>query len=274
MSEHISNAVFYLPFGYYYAVRLGTLPQLLSWMLIYIMPTAFYSFTTYQGELLPFAVNYLLLLTAVFSLYELGYILNDTIAIRYEQHPAIRLYPDNFRHFSRYARMIVLARFAYAAIALGVLYLLDASLVSLPLVINILAIPIIFAIYNGWRSRYNVWLYPVLVFSRYLPFMLLYRIDGLAILMLFLSFPLLNMLERFSMPAYRFPLMRRLIPAEESKTAFRVWYYALLLLILSILGALHIIPYLLILPVLILFVYRLLLALWVSRHRPTNYLNG
>lgn len=274
MSEHISNAVFYLPFGYYYAVRLGTLPQLLSWMLIYIMPTAFYSFTTSQLALLPFVVNYLLLLTAVFSLYELGYILNDTIAIRYEKQPAVRLYSDNFRHFSLYARVIVLARFAYAAIALGVLYLMDASLVTLPLVINILAIPVIFAIYNSWRSRYNVWLYPVLVFSRYLPFMLLYRIDALAIMMLFLSFPLLNMLERFSMPAYRFPLMRRLIPAEESKTAFRVWYYALLLLILSILGVLHMIPYLLIIPVLILFVYRLLLAFWVSGHRPTNYLNG
>lgn len=274
MREHINNAVFYLPFGYYYAVRLGTLPQLLSWMLIYIMPTAFYSYTTYRGAVLPFVVNYVLLLTAAFTLYELGYILNDTIAIRYEEQPAVRLYPNNFEHFARYGRLIVLARFSYAAIALALLYLISPSVFTLPLAANILAIPIIFAIYNRWRSKYNVWLYPLLVFSRYLPFMLLYRIDGPGILLLFLSFPMLNMLERFSMPKYRFPLMRELIPTEESKTAFRAYYYAALLIVLTILSILTIIPYMLILPVLILFVYRLALVYWVSRHQPTNYLNG
>ena len=274
MREHISNAVFYIPFGYYYVVRLGTLQKLLSWLLIYIMPTAFYSFMTYEGAVVPFVLNYLLLLTATFSLYELGYILNDTVAIRYEEQPAIRLYPNNFEHFSRYARLIVLARFSYAILALALLYLINASLFTLPLVANILAIPVIFAIYNSWRSKYNVWLYPLLVFSRYLPFMLLYRIDGLAILLLFLAFPLLNMLERFSMPRYRFPLMRMLIPTEESKTMFRVGYYAVLLLILTILYILAIIQYTLILPVLILFVYRIALAYWVRNHQPTNYLNG
>ena len=274
MREHISNAVFYIPFGYYYVVRLGTWQKLLSWLLIYIMPTVCYSFFTYDGAVLPFVLNYLLLLVATFSLYELGYILNDTVAILHEEMPAVRLYPNNFEHFSRYARLIVLARFCYAIITLVLLYLIDARIFTLPLAANILAIPMIFAVYNSWRSKYNVWLYPLLVFSRYLPFMLLYRIDGLAILLLFLSFPLLNMLERFSMPRYRFPLMRRLIPTEESKTMFRVWYYAVLLLILAILYILTIIHYTLILPVLILFVYRLALAYWVRNHQPTNYLNG
>ena len=238
------------------------------------MPTAFYSFITYEGTWLPFAVNYLLVLLAVFSLYELGYILNDTIAIRREEQPAIRLYRHNFEHFARYGRLIVLARFGYALIALALLYVIDDSLFTLPLVANILAIPVIFAIYNSWRSKYNVWLYPVLVFSRYLPFMLLYRIDGWAILMLFVSFPLVNMLERFSMPRYRFPLMRKLIPTEESKTTFRLIYYLIVLWIPLLLPMPFSTAYVYMFPLELLCFYRLMLYFIVKHHRPTNYLNG
>ena len=272
--SHIANAVFYIPFGYYYAVRLGTLPKLLSWLLIYIMPTAFYSFNTYEGAWLPFAVNYLLVLLAVFSLYELGYILNDTIAIQREEQPAIRLYPNNFEHFSRYSRLIVLARFSYAALALAVLYLINNTLLTLPLVANILLIPVIFAIYNSWRSKQNVWLYPVLVFSRYLPFMLLYNMDGLAILMLFISFPLVNMLERFSMPRYRFPLMRKLIPTEDSKTLFRTVYYLIVIWLPLLLPLPITTKYIYMFPLEILCFYRLMLYFIVKHCRPTNYLNG
>lgn len=274
MRSHIPNAVFYIPFGYYYAVRLGTLPKLLSWMLIYIMPTAFYSYLQYEGTWLPFAVNYLLVLLAVFSLYELGYILNDTIAIRHEEQPALRLFPNNFEHFARYSRLIVLARFMYAIIAMALLYLTDASLLTLPLAANILAVPVIFAIYNSWRSKYNVWLYPVLVFSRYLPFMLLYNTDGWAILMLFVSFPLVNMLERFSMPRYRFPLMRKLIPTEESKTLFRVVYYLIVLWLPLLLPQPITTKYLYMFPLEILCFYRLMVLFYVRHNKPKNYLNG
>ena len=55
--SYISNAVFYIPFAYYYAVRLGTVPKLLSWLLLYLMPTAFYSAWGYSGAGSLFAAN-------------------------------------------------------------------------------------------------------------------------------------------------------------------------------------------------------------------------
>ena len=275
--EHIPNAVFYIPFTYYYVVRLGTFPKLLSWLLIYIMPTAFYSAFTYSGTPWPFIGNYLLTLIAAFSLYELGYIANDTVAIRYEEQPAIRLYPHNFAHVDKYRIWIYLLRICYAVAAM-------LFIPSLACQIAILAILPIFALYNRWRSHYNVLLYPFLVFSRYLPFMLIYDFDWLATLMLFLSFPLLNWLERFSMPRHRFPFMRILIPTEDSKTAFRVWYYALIL-------ALCVVGFLLFsfdfqrsglstfsaavfIPIILLFLYRLALLVILRYHHPKNYLNG
>jgi len=280
VSANIPNAVFYIPFGYYYAVRLGTLPKLLSWMLIYIMPTAFYSFMTYEGAVLPFVVNYLLVLLAVFSLYELGYILNDTVAIRHEKQPAIRLYEHNFEHFGYYKRAIIAARIGYAIIATGTLIAINAqntTIISRNLWLTcacIAAILPIFIIYNCWRNKYNVWLYPVLVFSRYLPFMLMYRIDGWAIMMLFLSFPFANMLERFSMPLHRFPVMRQLIPTEESKTIFRPFYYLAILWVPLLLPIPINAAYIYMFPPVILFFYRLTLYFIVKRHHLTNYLNG
>ena len=231
------------------------------------MPTAFYSALTHTGTPWPFIGNYLLTLIAAFTLYELGYIANDTIAIKHEEQPAIRLYPQNFAHFDKYRTWIYLVRFCYAAAAL-------LFIPSHACQIAILAILPVFALYNRWRSRYNVLLYPFLVFSRYIPFMLIYDFDWLATLMLFVSFPLLNWLERFSMPRYRFPFMRILIPTEESKTSFRVWYYAVILVLCAAVCMLCSVSATFCIPIIILFLYRLALLVILKYHHPKNYLNG
>lgn len=271
---YIPNAVFYLPFGYYYAVRLGTLPKLLSWMLIYLMPTAFYSAIGYTGSWGLFALNYGLILLAVFSLYECGYIANDTLSIRHEQQPAIRLYDYNFVHFERYKAVIFGARLSYSLLTLLALYALNGYEATLHIALSILVMVSLFGIYNRWRSRYNVWMYPFLVCSRYIPFMLLTPHPWEIWVLLLLSFPLLNALERFSMPRYRWPLMRILIPTEESKTIFRVVYYGIVALMTTAFGLIASVPCTWFIPLYIFFAYRALLALWLRKHQPENYLNG
>lgn len=272
---YISNAVFYIPFGYYYAVRLGTIPKLVSWMLIYLMPTAFYSALAFEGTWWHFGINYLLILLATFSLYEYGYIFNDTIAIRHEKQPALRLYDYNFAHFNRWHPLILGVRIAYTVIALLALHAFNAGDSNVFAVDGAVGLTgALFMAYNYCRGRHNVWLYPFLVCSRYLPFMLLYHPSGLLYLLLFLSFPLLNAIERFSMPRYRWPFMQHIIPDEASKTRFRMAYY---LIVLAVLGpAMYmygdsLIP---LIPIALLGIYRLSLFFWLKRHNPTNYLNG
>ena len=273
--SYISNAVFYIPFAYYYAVRLGTVPKLLSWMLLYLMPTAFYSAWGYNGSWSLWTANYLLVLLAVFSLYEFGYIYNDTRAIRNEELPAIRLYRRNFLHFDRWHGVILGVRILVSAAALSALYYLNANNERFWFVAaSILLMCLCFSIYNCWRNKYNVWFYPILVCSRYIPFLLLYELSWLPYLLLFLSFPLLNALERFSMPRHRWPGMRRLIPDEQSKTRFRVVYYMLTLIFTATALYGSGLSLGLVLPFGILFVYRLALLVWVRRHTPENYLNG
>ena len=243
-------------------------------MLIYLMPTAFYSAIGYTGSWGLFALNYGLILLAVFSLYELGYIVNDTLSIRRESQPAIRLYDYNFAHFERHKALIFASRIGYSLLAMLALYALNGYETTLRTAFSILVMALLFGFYNRWRSRYNVWLYPLLVCSRYIPFMLLTPHPWEVWLLLFLSFPLLNALERFSMPRYRWPLMKRLIPTEESKTLFRAAYYCLLSLIATPIFIWAERPLMWLTPIYILCIYRIALAWYLRTHTPENYLNG
>lgn len=116
----------------------------------------------------------------------------------------------------------------------------------------------LFALYNRWRNRYNVFLYVWLVFSRFVPFMCLAEHGAFDYILLFVSYPMLIGMERFSMPSYRWGLMGKLIPDEPSKARFRAAYYCLALVIL--------VPYCLcsgrtlypLTPIAILAVYRIL----------------
>lgn len=269
--KHIGNWVFYVPFAYYYVVRLGTPAKFLSWILIYCMPTWFYGILCHHGITPLYMANYFIILCATFTIYELGYILNDTIAIQREKRPSIRLYPSNFQHFFRHSVAIVSSRLLFAMVCLIALWLMnDSSLSWLLTILNIVCIFPLFILYNHIRGANAVWIYPILVFSRYLPFVLPYSPSWSIVFLLWVSFPLLNAIERFSMPAYRYAFMQVLIPNEKSKTLFRVVYYVLVALALSLFF-----PCKWLLPIYVLGIYRLFVYVLVTYfYTPKNYLQS
>ncbi len=269
-SARIGNEVFYIPFAYYYRVRLGTVGKLLSWMLIYLLPVFWYSYLATDSMSYVFVLNFMLILLSVFTLYETGYIHNDTFATMHEERPAIRLYEHNLTYFYSHWKQIFLIRILYADIALAAFLLVNGITVATALTTAcILIVPFLFFVYNTWRQRYNVLLYPVLVFSRYIPFLLLYDAGWQLYLLMFLSFPCINMLERFSMPSYRFAFMKRILPDEDSKTLFRVLYYLVVTPVLLFFFS----PFKLI-PFFILGVYRISILVLLRFYRPRNYLQN
>lgn len=274
-NKHIWNGVFYIPFAYYAVVRAGTIPKMLSWVLIYVMPTFVYGLFAAQGLSTAYCINYFLLLISTFCIYETGYIHNDTFATRHEQQPALRLYQENLTHFYSHWHLIYTTRILYAVIAITIFLIFNHySIEAITTSISIVLIIPIFYLYNIWRTKYNVFLYPILVFSRYIPFLLPYKPEWHIILLLFLSFPFCNMLERFSMPTHRFPAMRLLIPTEESKTLFRIVYYMVVTACLIALYLFREYDLLLLMPISVLFFYRLCLFFIVRKKRPRNYLQG
>lgn len=275
-SKQIPQRVFYLPFAYYYRVRLGTPAKLLSWGLIYLFPTAFYSCLATDGMSPAFLCNYILLLFAVFTLYETGYIYNDTFATRKEADPSIRLYPDNLQYFYAHYQTIIVARMMLVICVLIILLCLHPTPLWWLTSLSVLLIAPIFYTYNRIRNRYNVFLYPLLVFSRYIPFLIPYLNSNNIqyIGWLFLSFPLLNAIERFSMPRYRYPLIRCLIPNEETKSLFRAAYYVLTSMVATLVllnGHCSLLP---LIPMYILGAYRLAIYILTRFYTPKNYLKG
>lgn len=277
----ISNGAFYIPFCYLYQVRLGTMAKLLSWALLYIFPTLFYAaLSTHMAadDFALMAIDYALLLVAVICVYELGYIHNDTFTIRREQHPTRRLYPHNEQFFADHWRSVFLTRLSVSTLILAILLWRHATQPIWWLTVASVALIFpLFLAYNACRTRHNVWLYPLLVFSRYWPLVLpfvhasgAWRLIG----WLYLSFPLVNALERFSMSRYRWPWMRPLIPNEQSKTRFRLIYYAAMSVFATALALrLRICCYELI-PIYTLCLYRLTVWIITLRYTPKNYLKG
>ena len=248
------KAAFYIPFGYLYCVRLRSTAKLLSWLLLYILPTAFYAAVGYPGTPVSYIIRYTLVLLATFTLYELGYIFNDTLAIQHEEAPSLRLTEKETNYFFSHQWRILVTRVLIASVCL---FALSFHTAILPITLSIGAMCILFAIYNRWRNKYNVFLYIWLVFSRYIPFMMLCGHEKIDYLLLFLSYPLLIGIERFSMPAYRWPFLRTLIPDEPSKARFRAAYYVLVLVILLPVFYITQTPFYLLIPIAVLALYRI-----------------
>ncbi len=222
-------------------------------------------------------IDYALMLLSVFSLYEIGYIRNDTFAIRREKAPSLRLDADSLAYSESHSKQICAIR---AVICLGAMLAIVVrhygEIQWYTAMCSIVLIPIFFEFYNRWRSRYNVWFYPVLVCSRYIPFLLPYLdTDNLYILLLLLlSFPLCISLERFSRPSYRYPLMRWLIPNEQSKTRWRVIYYVVLSIIMTTYVLRGVLETIEVGPIYILCIYRIFLSILTHWYTPKNYLKG
>ncbi len=277
-SEKISNSVFFIPFSYLYFVRLGTIGKLASWLLLYPLLTFFYAFALHNWQFdTQFCLTYLLILLSTFSIYECGYIFNDVFAVEREEKPAIRLYPHNFDFAKKHIWQIVFCRILWALACLAILYFVQPLSVILWQLVLLIFIPLVFALYNHIRNKFSAFVYPFLVFSRYLPLLLLWADspDFWEILLLMYSaFPLLNAIERFSMETYRFSFIKWAIPTESSKTQFRIIYYLFFAIVLSTVFFMIEKSFLLLLPFYVLLVYRVILALIVHYKTPKGYLKG
>ncbi|MBQ9704663.1 MAG: hypothetical protein IJV55_00515, partial [Paludibacteraceae bacterium] len=143
-----NGIIFFLPFAYYFSIRLKTVPKLLSWLLLYLFPTGWYAYLCAGGFSLHFVLTYLLLLIAVFTLYETGYIHNDTYATRRETEPTLRLDEASQTFFYHHAGQIFGSRACIALLALTGFFLLNGrSAASWCTVASVMAVPVLFYAY-------------------------------------------------------------------------------------------------------------------------------
>jgi hypothetical protein len=224
----------------------------ISWVMIYFVPL--FLIIVAFNPVLDTTIYYQLILATVgtYTLYELGYIQNDTVTIRNETEPTLRLDELQQEYVSDYWLVILLVRLLIVAILLGYLSTAAGFLYYL---FSLFLVALVFPLYNRRRGAINAALHPLLVIARYCGPLLLVMPEVAVFLYGLLMFPLINGLERARQPRYGLGVLQHLWFADGHSG--RWGYYLLMLVFWS--GVCLVLDFALltVLPLAYMFVYRL-----------------
>lgn len=235
---------YYIPFYYLFKSRLTTVYEKISWVLIYPVPVGFVCYSAGDViEFQQFAVMFLLSIVVFNTIYEIGYIVNDTVTINKEHNPEIRISENEIKSLSVNWKKIALGRVAFSIVLVAIIYYLDMVYSS---DLNILAfISLVslesgfFYLHNTIRSKWNVITFFMLSFGKYVsPLVLFVSTNNLCayLLISLFMFPVLRAIEHSTKVRYG---IKPLIDFVGVIDDFRVKYYAIMFIILLALSFLY-----------------------------------
>lgn len=229
------NNFFYLPFLYSFKTRFTSLTKKVSWAIIYLIPVSFsglfiIDFTQFSLSNLIVSLFGILL---IYTLYETGYIYNDTETVKIEKKPTLRLNPLQLKYYEKHKTIIYLSRLVVAIIISIGIYI---HTTSPGFIIATWSLIPLYAIYNSIRNRWNILIHFFLVLIRFCSIPLLFspNIPITSTAYLILLFPLLNTLERCREKRFNFYKLQKITINNASNGRY-IYYFILLLLSSSIL---------------------------------------
>lgn len=218
--------IFLMPVAYFMATRMADGNAVISWCMIYPVPILLSAYL-YGDVSTPaswFAV--VLAMIAIYAVYELGYMDNDTRTVKMEWEPTERLSTRDKAVYEKWRKAIIALRLVFVAgVVVGISQLIPVNVAGETLfVLGLLIIPLAFSLYNGSRGRINLPLHFLLVVCRFtLPGMVVVS-TGLPqywVVML-LVFPVINLLERGGEARYRLGFLE---PVNRCRNQARIGYY-------------------------------------------------
>ena len=149
----MDNLFFYLPFSYTYVSRLKSHSKLISWVIIYVIPTIYLAIFL-QGTLsVPNFLLALLGIVLIYNFYETGYIQNDTETVKRELNPTMRLSENQQAYYETHKKIIYGVRLLTGVFLSFVFVRLSPLSGTLPFIVAVWSILLIYAVYN--RSEIN-----------------------------------------------------------------------------------------------------------------------
>lgn len=188
---------FYIPLAYFFSTRISNLNALISWIVFYLSPIFVMSFL-YKG----YSDFYIYLLEiffviSIYSVYEFGYICNDTITIKKEKKPTLRMSHNEILYAQINIELIFAVRLTLSAFLISIACG-DLRYITIPILIYLC-----YGIYNSIRSRLNLPLHFILVIFRFsTPYIFFLGIHAGILSIMF--FPLINTLERCTEERFEF----------------------------------------------------------------------
>lgn len=215
---------------YFLKTRLTSLGNRIAFIVLYIIPISYLTsyFITFSYSAL---FDMLLLMMCTYSVYEGGYIYNDTITIKKETQPTLRLTDREIEYFSRNLCLILSVRILTLIVLISTLYTNTGQVVYYTSLSFLIVLASLYALYNHLRSRINLILHFGLVSLRYIiPLIPIIIYSDLSLAYIFMStlfiYPILNTFERSFED--RFNLWSGI---KINRHKFRILYYSVLSLI-------------------------------------------
>jgi len=222
-----------LPYRYFFSSRLTRLDRKLSWVLIEPLPVFLLTYYFMNAPFWELSLLFLLGYTAHMSIYEAGYLENDSVSTINEASPVLRLFNGESAIVLKNLKKIEALRWLITALMLIMVYYLGKEFNIVTNLYNffllIVLIRVIYIIHNHFRNRSNIVTLFILSSSRYISmpclFLDLQTITGLLIVLI-LIYPFPKTLEYASQTRYHLPF--RTWVRQPYQALFRLIYYAIL----------------------------------------------
>lgn len=214
---------FFVPFLYFFKTRLKNKSNKISWILIYIVPILLMVF--FQGKVSFLSVlSIFIYITSIYTVYEMGYIWNDTETIKNEKEPTKRLSDIELKFYEKNKYLIYITRLTF--VFLFSFYFISSNIYVF-FITNMLAILILYLIYNSNRNILNLPLHFLLVCARFVAPVIAFT--SVSFLWVAFVFPIINLLERASEKRFRLHFFYNFFLSDKKRG--RYIYYIILFFI-------------------------------------------
>ena len=220
-----------IPFTYLFDTRQKDLIHKVSFLLVCYLPSLVFIYfhkLININDLITYTIGFI----SIYCIYEIGYLFNDIITIKFENSPTIRWNNDKLKIIEKYLPLIVLSKVSLLLLFSAYIYhFCDYSNFAIYCIcLGILAL--FFGLHNVCRSRFNILTMFSIVSMRYLalPVLVLEKILYKDFIFLIFLIPVCRTIEYASKQKYK------LFPKNwQNEIKIRFFYYLFLLLIISIL---------------------------------------
>jgi hypothetical protein len=244
--------MFYIPFAYFFGTRVVTNPARVSWCMIYFVPLLLCILSFSPNLDLNAVIQFFVATVCTYTIYELGYIENDTVTVRNEALPTLRLGALQLEYVSDYWLVILFVRLLTAGLLLSYLSSAEGFVLYW---LSLIILAVMFPLYNRQRGPINAWLHPLLVTARFCGPLMLLLPELTVFLYGLLVFPMLNGFERAREPRYGFKRLEQIWFTNGQSG--RWGYYLVVLAIWLLLCITQGLSLLTALPLFYMFLYRL-----------------
>jgi len=205
---------FIIPGYYLFHSRLKSKLEKISWFIIYVVPIYVLGFFYTPDNYIAYTLIFILATLIFNSIYETGYMENDTKTILNEKNPTLRLEKKDYEVFKDKYYFIVFSKILVAIGLLFLVYILskvfsfDVYIVRFIMILMI--IRGLFYLHNKIRNRANIFTFFSLSITKYSA-------------TLFLILPLDSLLYSWTISFFLFPLLRTMEHATKEKYGLKRW---------------------------------------------------